>query len=219
MPIAKNETLGGSAPDRSDTALLILDMISDFEFPDGVQVLKAALPVARRIARLKARANRARIPVIYVNDNRGRWRSEFTALVRHAARARSRGAPIARLLAPGPLDYRLLKPKHSAFFGTVLGTLLEYLGVRRLVLTGVSAHQCVLFTANDAYVRDLELAIPRDCVASESRASTQLALKYFADVLGAQLAPSTRVHLGRLRKPGRARGARRQAGTRAAGRS
>lgn len=219
VPIAKNETLGGFAPDRSDTALLVLDMISDFGFEDGARVFEAALPVARRIARLKARANRARIPVIYVNDNRGRWRSDFTALLRHAGREGSRGAPIVRLLAPGPLDYCLLKPKHSGFFGTVLGTLLEYLGVRRLVLTGVSAHQCVLFTANDAYVRDLEIAIPRDCVASQSNASTKLALRYFEDVLGAKLAASTRLNLGKPRKRVRARGARRRAGRRAAGKS
>lgn len=193
MPIARNATLAGSAPDRSDTALLILDMISDFGFPDGEQVFKAALPAARRIARLKRRAESAGVPAIYANDNRGRWRSDFPALLRHALGEGSRGAPVARLLVPAPRDYCLLKPKHSAFFGTVLATLLEHLGVRRLVVCGVTAQQCVLFTANDAYVRDLELAIPRDCIASESPARVRFALRYFREVLGADLAPSVRV--------------------------
>jgi hypothetical protein len=56
-----------------------MDLISDFDFHDGEKVARAALPVARRVTRLKARAKRARIPVIYVNDYLGRWRSDFPA--------------------------------------------------------------------------------------------------------------------------------------------
>jgi nicotinamidase-related amidase len=216
MPIARNRSLHGAAPDRSPTALLILDMISDFGFESGTRVCRAATPVAARIAKLKLRAARAGVPVIYVNDNRGRWRSDFTALVRQALREDSRGAPIARMLMPGPLDYCIVKPKHSGFFGTVLGTLIEYLGARRLILTGVSAQQCVLFTANDAYVRDLELSIPRDCVASESPALTVLAVRYFRTVLGADLAASTRIRFG---KDGRAATGSRRGGRRAASRN
>lgn len=191
--------------------MLVLDMISDFGFENGARLFQAALPAARRIARLKLRAARAGVPVIYVNDNQGRWRSDFSALLRQALREGSRGAPIVRMLMPGPLDYCIVKPKHSGFFATVLGTLLEYLGARRLLLTGVSAQQCVLFTANDAYVRDLELLIPRDCVASESAAMTQLALRYFKSVLGADLSASTRI---RLSKAGRAAAGFRRGGVR-----
>lgn len=197
MPKARNPDLHGLAPDRSTTALLILDMISDFEFEHGAAAFRAALPIARRIAKLKKRAAAAGVPVVYVNDNRGRWRADFGALLRHCLQDGVRGEPIARLLAPRPDDYCILKPKHSAFFATVLGTLLEYIGVRRLVLTGVSSSQCVLFTANDAYVRDLELLIPRDCVASHAAAATRLAMRYFRTVLRADLAPSTRLRIGR----------------------
>jgi nicotinamidase-related amidase len=189
----ENRDLHGSAPDRAETALLILDMISDFGFRDGARVFRAALHAAQRIARLKARATAARIPTIYVNDNQGRWRSDFAALLRRASSAESRGSRIARLLAPGPRDYLVLKPKHSGFFATPLGTLLEYLGARRLILTGVSTNQCVLFTANDAYVRDFELCIPRDCVAGLEPADSRLAFRYFRSVLGADLSPSTRL--------------------------
>jgi len=132
MPIARNASLSGSAPDSSKTALLILDMISDFEFEDGTRICRAALSVAKPISKLKQRATRAGVPVIYVNDNRGRWRSDFAAQVRQSMAESSRGAAIARLLAPGPVDYCILKPKHSAFYATVLGTLLEHLGVSRL---------------------------------------------------------------------------------------
>ena len=109
----------------------------------------------------------------------------------------SRGAPIARLIAPGPNDYCILKPKHSGFFATALATLLEYLGARRLILTGSTSDQCVLFTANDAYVRDFELQIPRDCLAGDSAAANRLAFRYFRSVLGADLRPSARLKLRR----------------------
>jgi nicotinamidase-related amidase len=193
----RNRDLHGAAPDRSADALLILDMISDFDFPKGSSILRAALPVARRIARLKERAVRAGVPVIFVNDSRGRWRSDFADTLARALAVGSKGAPIARLLAPAARDYCVLKPKHSGFFATVLGTLLEYLQVRRLILTGASTEQCVLFTANDAHVRDYRLAIPRDCVATDSARANNLAFRYFRDVLGADLRPSTRLRLAR----------------------
>jgi nicotinamidase-related amidase len=194
-----NRSLHGTAPDRSATALLILDMISDFEFEDGERLHRAALPVGRRIARLRERADRARVPVVYVNDNLGRWRSDFVALFRHCAREGARGAALARLLAPRPRDYCVLKPKHSGFFATPLDTLLEYFGARRLVLTGATVNQCVLFTANDAYVRDFELFIPRDCVAGESKSAFRLAFRYFRTVLGAHVRASPRLRLARKR--------------------
>lgn len=188
-------SLHGSAPDRSATAVLILDMISDFEFEDGLKVYRAALPVARRIERLAQRARAARIPIIYVDDNLGRWRSDFSTIVRHCSRPLSRGAPIVEILAPQPHDYCVLKPKHSGFFATPLAILLEYLGVRRLILSGVSTHQCILFTATDAYVRDFQLAIPRDCVAARTAGEDRLARRFLRSVLGADMETSTRLRL------------------------
>jgi nicotinamidase-related amidase len=188
--------LHGAAPDRSETAVLILDMISDFKFADGGKMCRAALPVARRVRQLAERARAAKVPVIYVNDNIGRWRSDFSAIVRQCSAEGSRGAPIAEMLAPQPRDYCVLKPKHSGFFATPLATLLEYLGVKKLVLTGVATHQCVLFTANDAYVRDFKLIIPRDCVAAKTRTESRLAAQYFKTVLDADMRPSAKVRFG-----------------------
>jgi len=185
----------GLAPDRSETVLAILDLISDFSFEGGREVARAALPVARRIARLKARARAARVPVVYINDAVGRWRSDFPGMVRHCRREQSRGREVVDAIAPEPDDYCILKPKHSAFFATPLDLILELIGARRLILTGVSSNQCVLFTANDAYVRDLELLIPRDCISARKQADTRLAIRYFGTVLGADLAPSTRLRL------------------------
>src|SRR5690242_20244674 len=79
---------------RASTVLLILDMISDFAFPDGKEVLRAARRIAPRIVALKARATRARIPTIYVNDNIGRWRSDATALVEQCTREDAMGREV-----------------------------------------------------------------------------------------------------------------------------
>jgi nicotinamidase-related amidase len=190
----------GLVPDRAATALIVLDLISDYSFDGGDRIARAALPVARRIARLKARAKAAKVPVIYVNDGFGRWRSDFPGLVRHCSRDASRGAPIVRAIAPAGDDYCVLKPKHSGFYATALETLLDFLGAKRLILTGVSSHQCVLFTANDAYVRDLALSIPRDCISARNARDTRLALEYFTRVLGADVRASTALRFGRARQ-------------------
>jgi len=117
MP-AKNEDLHGNAPDKADVALLLIDVINDLDFPEGDQLLRHAQPMARQIAALKERARRAGVPVIYVNDNFGRWRSDFHVQVEHCLRDGVPGRPLAELLRPGKEDYFVLKPKHSGFFST-----------------------------------------------------------------------------------------------------
>jgi nicotinamidase-related amidase len=183
----------GLLPDRARAALLVLDMISDFQFPDGARVGRAATRIAPRIAALKAKCVRAGLACIYVNDNPGRWQSNSARLIEESAKPGAAGARIARQLRPGPLDYLILKPRHSAFYATPLDVLLEHLGTERLILTGVSCHQCVLFTANDAHLRNLEVTVPSDCVGSPDARDTRFALQYFARVLGARVTPSVQL--------------------------
>src|SRR5688572_26968595 len=189
MPI-KNEDLHGSAPDKSLVALLLIDVINDLDFPEADELLKYALPMARQIAALKKRAKQEGIPVVYVNDNFGRWRSDFNAQVEHCLRDGVRGKPIVELLPPDEDDYFVLKPKHSGFFSTTLDTLLEYLGVKTVILTGIATNICVLFTANDAYMRDLRLIVPSDCVASNTEGENRYALEQMEKVLKADIRPS-----------------------------
>src|ERR1700722_877441 len=181
----KNEDLHGNAPDKSEAALLLIDVINDLDFPEGDQLLHYALPMARKIAALKKRAKQESVPVVYVNDNFGRWRSDFNTQVEHCLKVGVRGKPVAELLRPEENDYFVLKPKHSGFFSTTLDTLLEYLGTRTVVLAGLAANICVLFTANDAYMRDFHLVIPSDCVASNTEEENQYALDQMAKVLKA----------------------------------
>ena len=90
--MSKNSDLHGNVPDKSKVALLIIDMICDFEFEDGEKLFKYAKPIARNIANLKARAEKAHIPVIYVNDNFGKWQSDFNRLLEHSLNKSHRGS-------------------------------------------------------------------------------------------------------------------------------
>ncbi len=174
------------------------DVINDLEFPEGCEILPHALAMARKIARLKKRAKAAGIPAIYVNDNFGIWQSDFRSVVRHCLEDGVRGAPLTELLAPENDDYFVLKPKHSGFYSTTLDILLNYLGVRALILTGIAGNICVLFTANDAYMRDFRLFVPRDSCASNTIAENRHALEQMKKVLKADLTPSTRLDVAAL---------------------
>jgi nicotinamidase-related amidase len=199
MP-ARNPDLHGSAPDKSEIALLLIDVINDLDFPEAKQLLRYARPMARKILRLKQRAKKAGIPVIYVNDNFGRWRSDFRRQVLHCQRKTSRGHEIVSLLRPDEDDYFVLKPKHSGFFSTTLETLLHYLGSKRLILTGIAGNFCVLFTANDAYMRDFELVIPSDCTVSNTARENREALVLMRKFLKADTRPSSKLRFSRARK-------------------
>jgi nicotinamidase-related amidase len=191
--VDKNKDLHGNAPDKSEIVLLLIDLINDLEFEGGEELFRHALPAAKNIARLKERARRAGVPVIYVNDNFGRWRSDFRRTVKHCLEDKVRGRPIAELLDPDDDDYFVLKPKHSGFFSTTLDLLLEYLGALTLVMTGIAGNNCVLFTANDAYMRDYKLIIPEDCIASIKQEENDYALRQMQEVLKADIRPSAEV--------------------------
>ena len=189
MASAHNDRLH-HAPDKAKTALLLIDVINDLEFDGGERLLTHAMPMAVALAALKGRAKAAGIPAIYVNDNFGRWRSDFAKLVRHCLEQDVRGRPVVAQLIPEEDDYFVLKPKHSAFFHTNLEILLDYLGATTLILTGMAGDICVLFSANDAYMRDFEIAIPSDSISSEEAKSNQQALKLMQRVLKAKISPS-----------------------------
>jgi nicotinamidase-related amidase len=193
-----NKDLHGNVPDTADIALVLIDVVNDFEFEGGEDLFKQALPVAQNIAKLKQRAKQANIPAIYVNDNFGKWRSDFKKLIMHCLEDDVRGKPIAELLKPDEDDYFVLKPKHSGFFSTTLNILLDYLKAKSLIIAGYTGNICVLFTASDAYMRDFRLIVPADCVASYSVEENEYALRQMRDVLKADTRPSTELDLAGL---------------------
>ncbi|HEU4520824.1 MAG TPA: isochorismatase family cysteine hydrolase [Thermoanaerobaculia bacterium] len=199
MP-ARNRDLHGNVPENSGTALLMIDVINDMEFEGAEALARQAVPMAQRLARLKERARRAGIPAIYVNDNFGRWQSDFRRVVEHCLHDGVRGEKVARILEPADDDYFVLKPKHSAFYATTLDTLLSYLGAKKLIITGIAGNICILFTANDAYMRDYHLVVPSDCVVSNTPAENRYALEQMEQVLKADIRPSSRLRFSRVGK-------------------
>jgi len=187
--------LKGREADRHRDALLLVDVINDLNFPEANALLRYAVPMARRLHTLKTRARRARVPTIYVNDNFGKWQSNFAAIIAHVVG--SKGKEIVRLLRPTPQDYFVLKPVHSGFHCTSLDVLLQHLGTKRLVIGGMAANICVLFTANDAYMRGYELVVPRDCVASNTVRENRYALDQMGTILKADTRASRAIRFAR----------------------
>ena len=197
MP-ARNPDLHGNVPDRSPVALILIDVINDFEYETGEALLEHALPMADRLAALKHRCAAAQVPAIYVNDNFGKWRSDQRTLIEHCLEDGVRGEPFVRKLLPSERDYFVLKPKHSGFYSTALDTLLTYLHVRTLILTGLTTDLCVLFTAGDGYLRDHSQIVPPDCVAAPDVGEHEHALKHMQRVLDVQLIDSEALDLAAL---------------------
>lgn len=203
-PRNNNDDLHGNAPDRCRAALMIVDMINALEFPGNEELVRNSQRLARAVASLKQRCRQAGIPAIYVNDNQGRWRSNFAAVIRHCDRPGVPGREMVRALLPADDDYLILKPKHSAFYATPLDPLLQYIGVESLILTGVSSNSCILLTASDAYVRDYRLFIPEDCVAGLSADQHCKSLDMMHANFRATLTPSTDLDLEEISGKARA---------------
>jgi len=197
MPRASHD-LHGSAPDKSETALLLIDVINDFDFPEGEQLLQLALPVGKNIAALKQRTKAGGIPTIYVNDNFGRWRSDFKKIVAHCRDENARGKQFVELLLPDEEDYFVLKPKHSGFYSTTLDLLLTHLNAKNLILTGIAGNNCVLVTANDAYMRDYKVFVPSDCIVSNTEEENAYALKQMETVLKTDTTPSEKLDVNAM---------------------
>ena len=155
------------------------------------------MPAGKNLARLKQGAKDAGIPAIYVNDNFGRWRSDFKKTIAHC-REEGHGKEFVEILLPDADDYFVLKPKHSGFYSTTLSLLLTHLTSKNLILTGIAGNNCVLATANDAYMRDFKLFVPSDCVVSNTEDDNNAALKQMQNVLKADIRISTELDLQKI---------------------
>ncbi|WP_312489227.1 isochorismatase family cysteine hydrolase [Sphingomonas sp.] len=179
----------------ASAALIIIDMINDLDFDGGEQLREPAGAAARRIVALREAADKAGVPVIYVNDNFGHWHAERSTIVAHCGRDDSPGRALIAALAPRDSDYFIVKPQFSGFYATNLPVLLPQLGVNRVILTGVAADICVLFTAADAHMREYDLWVPGDTVASESDEHRRWALEIMRHAMCAETRPTDELAL------------------------
>jgi nicotinamidase-related amidase len=169
------------------TALIVIDMINTYDHEDADLLLPSVREALPAVRGLIDRARREDIPVIYVNDNFGRWRSHHDELLETAL-----AGPHADLVEPVRPDENSLfvvKARHSIFFQTPLEYLLGQEGVGRVVLCGQVTEQCVLYSALDAHLRHLEVAVPRDAVAHIHPDLADAALRMMERNMGAEIAP------------------------------
>lgn len=174
-------------------ALVLIDLINTWEMKEGPALLRQTLATLPALTRLLRRVRRAGVPVIYANDNFGRWRSNMPAIVELARGRNPASGRVVEALAPNAGDYFVLKPEHSAFFATPLERLLQNLEVKRLVLAGVAGDQCVLATASDALIRDFEVVIPRDTLVCATAARRRAVLRHFNAAMDIATPPSGRL--------------------------
>jgi nicotinamidase-related amidase len=185
---------------KTATALLLIDVINHFEFPDGERTLTQALPIAPVLSRLKVRARDAGVPVIYVNDNFGRWRSDMSELVAYCTRPGAIGRRFVEQIRPEHDDYFVLKPRHSAFYQTPLDILLEHLGVSELVLCGLATNSCVLCTAHDAKMRNFRIVVPSDGSASHSRPEHEQAIQHLNSMVDAATPTAAKIRFAKAER-------------------
>ncbi len=183
-------------PSPVPVALLLIDVLTTFHFPDGDAILKGALSMRDALVKLKARAREAGIPVLYVNDNFGDWRSEKEVLVGRCLEAK--GGQFVRPLLPDSEDYFVLKPMHSGFYMTPLEVLLQHLQVETLILTGLTSVSCITVTAHDANMRGFDIYVPPDCSSARNPEEHRQALAQLEAMAGANLTRSTSLKLANL---------------------
>ena len=185
------------------TALLLIDVVNDLAFEGSEALVAQAEPMSKRLASFKRRAARAGVPVVYVNDNFGQWRSDFRHTVTHCTARSSPGSVVSRRLRPTSKDYFVLKPMHSGFYGTTLDPLLTDLKIKRVIVAGIAGNICVLFTANDAYMRGLRIFAPADCIVSNTAEDNAFALGQIEVVLKGRVDPSDRLRFSTRSSRGR----------------
>ncbi|MEK4197801.1 MULTISPECIES: isochorismatase family cysteine hydrolase [Cytobacillus] len=169
------------------TALIIIDMINDFQFKHGKVLAKKALKMTTSINLIRTHFHQHKLPVIYINDHYKLWKADIEEIMAYCNNPIS--APILQTIKPSSEDYFLIKPKHSAFYGTALHTLLNQLAIDKLIMVGLAGNICVLFSANDAYMREYKLHIPANCIASNDDHDNENALIMMKDVLKANIDP------------------------------
>jgi nicotinamidase-related amidase len=176
---------------RSKRVLLLVDFINPLDFPGAEKLARPALQAARATFELRERLDRQKVQVVYANDNWGVWQSDFHSLVAQCIGQEDTSGDIARLLAPRATDVTLLKPRHSAFFGSPLELLLKEMGAEQLILCGLATDMCVQMTAVDAFLRGFDVWVPSDCTAAETTPAKVASLKYMQAILKCDVRSST----------------------------
>jgi nicotinamidase-related amidase len=167
-------------------ALVLIDVLADFGHDDGEALFTAFEEALPALCEAIGAARRARIPIIYANDDFGTWAGDREAVLAQAKR-RAPNADLLDAIAPAPDDAFLTKPRYSAFDHTPLDLLLEERGIRRLLLAGTATEMCVAQTAIDAREAGYHATVLVPACASVDERNAAIALEYLERVAGARL--------------------------------
>ncbi|SHN32837.1 isochorismatase family cysteine hydrolase [Gracilibacillus kekensis] len=167
------------------TALLMIDMINNFNFHEGDLLLDNTKEILPNLSKLKKYAKKNDFPIIYINDHYDTWDTDYKQIAQTCLSPKNED--VIEQGIPGKEDYFIMKPQMSGFFRTPLRSLLEQLEIQHLILAGVAGNICVLFTANDAHMRGYSLHVPENCVASNTDRHNHEALKLMAEVFNADI--------------------------------
>lgn len=166
-------------------ALLLVDVLNDFEHEDGERLLSSFRERHDGMVRALGRARGEDVPVVYANDNYGVWDGDRQRLVRQALDGR--GGDLLEALAPGEDDPFVVKPRYSAFDKTPLELILSDLETERLLLAGASTEGCVAQTAIDARELGFKISVLADACATVDERVERVALDYLEAVVGARI--------------------------------
>jgi maleamate amidohydrolase len=162
------------------TVALVIDMQADFFGHQRLSLLRPAL--AAHTNTLTAMARDAAVPVVWVRQEFASDLSDASLEVRrNQTRVVIAGTPGAKLLPELNVhgsDHFVLKKRYSAFFGTNLDTLLEQMDCDQLIVAGVNTHACVRTTVVDAYQRDYDVILAKDCIDSLDREHHEVSWRY-----------------------------------------
>jgi nicotinamidase-related amidase len=142
--------------------------------------MRAAL--CSSINHLTALARAKGFPVIWVRQEFESDLSDaFLDMKRENIRMFIKGTPGPLILAElvrEASDIEIVKKRYSMFYGTDLESLLQELETDSLILAGVNTHACIRTAAIDAYQRDFQVTIVRECVASKDLQHHEITMDY-----------------------------------------
>ena len=176
------------------TALIVCDMLNPYEHEDAEKLTESVEQRLPALVGLRDRAREEGVPTIYVNDNQGNWESSREGLV-EGALAGARPDLVEPIL-PADGDLFLAKTRHSIFFASPLEHILAQEDVDRIVIAGQVTEQCVLYSALDAYLRHLDVAVPRDAVAHIFEDLADASLKMMERNMHAEVCDAGECRLG-----------------------
>jgi nicotinamidase-related amidase len=162
-------------------ALMLIDVQKVFCEDNAVGSRKHRKIIPHVIKLLK-KCREKRLPIIHI-----RWmvhKDAKTMPIRRVetnetdwCRDKEGAGPADEKLEVNEGEYLVIKSTYSGFYETDLDSLLKKLGVKTLILAGLSTHVCVFATALDATYRGYRVIVPRECVDSRRKISYEEALR------------------------------------------